>query len=97
MPDFYTSVKHHSNKEPKQVFLNDRHEYLEKKVARKEELQRCYCGNHRDEKLELARYRRAIASDEMDGLSFEQKLEIFLGRLSATDRKLFLDDLVNGA
>lgn len=62
----------HKNKEVPSIakmmasgsYLHERHAYLARKILLGDELQRCYCGEHLDEKAELARYTRKVAGDK---------------------------------
>ena len=76
--------------------INKRHAYLELKVRKGLELQRCYCGDHRDEKAELARYRRQQVSDELAQLSPVDRIKKSFDALGQTEREDLLDELING-
>ena len=70
-------------------YLHERHAYLERKVSLGHDLDRCYCGEHRDEKAELARYWRKVAADNYNETK-KEKLERLIAEyhaLPADERK----------
>jgi len=78
------------------IYVNERHAYLELKVRKGWELQKCYCGDHRDEKAELARYRRCKAKGKLAQLSPVDRIKKSFEAMDQAGREAFLEELING-
>jgi hypothetical protein len=73
--------------------VNKRHAYLELKVRKGWELQRCLCGEHRDEKRELARYRRQARGEALSHMTPYERLTQLFGTLDQVARDKLLSEI----
>ena len=80
-----------SSLQPTGEFVSARHKHLEWKAINGMHMDKCYCGCHRDDKAELARYRQAIERADEVLLSPYERLTQQFDQLSAMEREKLLD------
>jgi hypothetical protein len=77
-------------------FVDSRHKYLERKVREGWQLCRCACGDHLDEKAELARYRRMLISTSLEKLTPRDRIMAKFEAMAPEEREAFLLELTEG-
>jgi hypothetical protein len=75
-------------------FINERHRWLELMASKKDyKFQKCYCGDHLDERREIINFRRQVLSGKREGTTPIERFTKDLATMTSFDRKELIKSL----
>jgi hypothetical protein len=75
-------------------FINERHRWLELMASKKGyKFQKCYCGDHLDEKREIMNFRRQVLNGKREGMTPIERFTKDFATMTENDRKELIKSL----